>query len=130
MRDTKTIIYSFFKVHCDNRNHFNLIEKVTVDEAKQVMDMNVTGPIYLTSLCIERMKQLSTKSHIIAVSAFSGMLGVPFNSVHAASKFAIEGYFESIREEVSAHHNIRYMFIWLTGFILIAFSFGNAIVDF
>lgn len=84
------------------------------------MDVNIIGPIYLTSLCIERMKQLSAKSHIIAVSAFSGMLGVPFNSVHAASKFAIEGYFESIREELSAGDvNIRYVFICIIYLILI-----------
>jgi len=105
-----THIKIIFIVHCAGINHFKPIEKVTVDEAKQVMNVNVTGPIYLTSLCIDCMKQLSTKPHIITVSAFAGVLGIPFNSVYAASKFAIEGYFESIREEVSVGDKIiRYV---------------------
>ncbi|XP_066917206.1 retinol dehydrogenase 8-like isoform X2 [Clytia hemisphaerica] len=44
--------------------------------------------------------------HIVVVSSFSGIIGVPFNSIHSASKFAIEGYCESLRDEV-ARHNIR-----------------------
>ncbi|XP_066917198.1 3-ketodihydrosphingosine reductase-like isoform X1 [Clytia hemisphaerica] len=92
-------------VHCTSVNHYEAIEKITTEKARAVMDINVTGIINVTSMCLPRMKE-NASGHIVVVSSFSGIIGVPFNSIHSASKFAIEGYCESLRDEV-ARHNIR-----------------------
>lgn len=87
-------------VHCTGKNHFKPIETVTITEAKSTIITNMTGLINLTGKCLQHMKQTGC-GHIIAVSAFSGILGIPFNSIYSASRFALEGYFESLRQELS-----------------------------
>ncbi|XP_057314941.1 retinol dehydrogenase 8-like [Hydractinia symbiolongicarpus] len=53
----------------------------------------------LTSKVLPSMKNRQI-GHIVAVSAICGIIGFPFNSIYSASKFAVEGYCESLREEL------------------------------
>jgi dehydrogenase/reductase SDR family member 7B len=46
------------------------------------------------------------KNRIIWISSVQGLVGIPNRSSYAASKFAVQGYCESIRAELY-HHNIR-----------------------
>ena len=83
-------------VHCNSIDHFQSIERTTTSEARAVMDTNVSGVINVTSLCVPHMREASS-GHIIAISSFCG---IPFNSIYSASKCAVEGYCESIKEEL------------------------------
>ena len=38
--------------------------------------------------------------HIINISSFAGVLGLPFSGLYSASKFALEGVTESLRLEL------------------------------
>lgn len=85
-------------VHCNSVDHFQAIERTTTNEARAVMETNVSGVINVTSLCVPHMKS-ALSGHIMAISSFCG---IPFNSIYSASKCAVEGYCESIREELLA----------------------------
>ena len=42
----------------------------------------------------------SVKGHIVVISSFSGEFGVWYRSSYCASKFAVNGFYESLRMEL------------------------------
>lgn len=83
------------------------------------MDINVSGVINVTSLCVPHMRKASS-GHIIAVSSFCG---IPFNSIYSASKCAVEGYCESIKEELLAD-GVRLVFFLIRFFVFPVFVYS------
>ena len=69
-----------------------------VEKIKAVLATNVYGPINLTKKVIETWKK-DTFGHIVMISCVAGLIGIPFNSVYSASKFALEGFTEAIVSE-------------------------------
>lgn len=63
---------------------------------RQIMEINFFAPILLTNLL---QKYMVPEARIIAVSSMTGLLGFPLRSSYAASKHAINGYFESMQLE-------------------------------
>ena len=66
---------------------------------RQVMEVNFFGTINLTKAvgCVMK-KQQSGK--LVVVSSIMGKYGMPLYSTYSASKHALYGYFESLREEL------------------------------
>ncbi|XP_032383882.1 retinol dehydrogenase 8 [Etheostoma spectabile] len=62
---------------------------------KKVFETNFFGVIRMIKEVIPDMKKRKG-GHIIVVSSVMGLQGVVFNDVYAASKFAIEGFCESL----------------------------------
>ncbi|MCA1031662.1 oxidoreductase [Bacillus timonensis] len=74
-------------------------EEVTIEEFKQQFDTNFFGVIEVTQFVLPFMrKQKSGK--IINVSSISGLIGFPGLSPYVSSKYALEGFSESLRLEV------------------------------
>lgn len=71
---------------------------------RKVMDVNLYGCVYPTRHALKYMKKQNrvnkTKGHIVVFSSFSGEFGLPNRSAYCASKFAVSGFFESLRMEV------------------------------
>lgn len=66
---------------------------------RRIMEVNFFGAVALTKLVLPSM--LSRKSgHIVVVSSVVGKFGTPFRSSYAASKHALQGFFESLRAEL------------------------------
>ena len=68
---------------------------------------NVFGPIKL----IRKLLPVSKKSgtgHAITVSSIAGIAGGPFSSVYASTKFAIEGFMETVQIELYGYPKIKY----------------------
>ncbi len=74
-----------------------LFEEVDVNVLKTVMDVNFWGTVYCTKYAIPEL--LKTKGSIIGVSSIAGYKGLPGRSGYSASKFAMQGFLESIRIE-------------------------------
>jgi short-subunit dehydrogenase len=55
--------------------------------------------VRMTQLVIPKMRERGN-GKIIQVSSVGGLFALPFNSAYAASKFALEGYSESLRYEL------------------------------
>ncbi|WP_162418875.1 SDR family oxidoreductase [Cyclobacterium roseum] len=64
----------------------------------QVMDINFWGTVYATKFCMEEI--IRNKGAIIGVSSINGFRGTPARTAYTASKFAMNGFFESLRTEV------------------------------
>ncbi|NXP10915.1 RDH8 dehydrogenase, partial [Thinocorus orbignyianus] len=79
------------------------IECQTIDEMKTVMDTNFFGLVRLLKEILPDMKKRKS-GHIVIISSVMGIqgkvvlvwFGILFNDVYAASKFAVEGFCESL----------------------------------
>jgi short-subunit dehydrogenase len=65
---------------------------------KKVMDTNFYGTVYATKYCLPHI--LQSKGSIIGISSINGYRGTPARTAYTASKFAMQGFLESLRTEV------------------------------
>jgi NAD(P)-dependent dehydrogenase (short-subunit alcohol dehydrogenase family) len=66
---------------------------------EQVMRVNFLGTMYATYYALPHIKQ--TQGSLVAISSLTGKRGIPSYAVYGASKFAIQGLYESLRLELS-----------------------------
>ncbi|XP_077185419.1 retinol dehydrogenase 8 [Paroedura picta] len=71
------------------------VESLSIEDMKRVFETNFFGAIRMIKAVLPEMKRRQS-GHIVVISSTMGMQGVPFNDVYAASKFAIEGFCESL----------------------------------
>jgi len=74
-------------------------EDTTFDELYSQIDTNFFGAVRVMDAVLPIMKKQNS-GKVINVSSIGGLMSLPFNSAYAASKFAIEGYSESLRYEM------------------------------
>lgn len=78
--------------------------ELDVDDFRQQMEVNLTGPFMVTQAFAPLLgadRSLKGKpGRIVNISSVGGKLAAPFIGPYAASKFAIEGYSESLRREL------------------------------
>ena len=72
-----------------------ILECMTMDQIKQMFDVNFFGVVALIQAVLPRMKERQ-KGYIVNVSSVFGVTGGPFNDVYTASKFALGGITESL----------------------------------
>ena len=68
---------------------------------RKVMEVNFFGTINLTK-AVARQMQKQKSGKIVVVTSIMGKYGLPLYSTYAASKHALYGYFESLRQELYA----------------------------
>lgn len=66
---------------------------------EKVMDINFFGSVALTKAVLPSMIERQS-GHIIVTSSVMGKFGTRLRSSYAASKHALHGYFDSLRQEV------------------------------
>lgn len=74
-------------------------EMQVLDPFEAVMRVNYLGSLYTTHYALPHLKK--TQGRIVAISSMAGKTGVPFRSGYAASKFALAGFFETLRIELA-----------------------------
>ncbi|XP_069785568.1 dehydrogenase/reductase (SDR family) member 7Cb [Narcine bancroftii] len=69
---------------------------------KKIMDANYFGPISLTK---ELLPSMIARHHgqIVLVNSIQGKLGLPFRAAYAASKHALQAFFDCLRAEVTEY---------------------------
>jgi len=80
---------------------FGAIEETTEEQARAQMETNFFGPLWITQAAIPIMRKQGS-GHIIQVSSIGGIFAVPILGIYHASKFALEGFSESLANEVSS----------------------------
>jgi NAD(P)-dependent dehydrogenase (short-subunit alcohol dehydrogenase family) len=76
-------------------------EEVSDAELRDQFETNFFGAASLTRAILPQMRRQGF-GHIVMVSSISGRLGFPGVSSYAASKFALEGWTETLRYEMAA----------------------------
>ncbi|XP_016131393.1 retinol dehydrogenase 8-like isoform X1 [Sinocyclocheilus grahami] len=71
------------------------VESISMDDMKKVFETNFFGTVRMIKEVMPDMKKRRA-GHIIVMSSVMGLQGVVFNDVYTASKFAIEGFCESM----------------------------------
>ena len=89
---------------------FGSLEESNLDEIKQQFETNVFGVMRTTKAVIPTMRKQGN-GKIVNISSVGGMVGLlPFTTAYHASKFAIEGFTESLRQELT-EFNINVLLI-------------------
>ncbi len=76
----------------------SLFQNVDLTVLKQLMDVNFWGTVYCTKYAYSEI--LKSKGTIVGVSSIAGYRGLPGRTGYSASKFAMNGFMESIRTEL------------------------------
>jgi len=75
-----------------------LFSEVDLSVLKNLMDVNFWGAVYCTKYALPEI--LKTKGSIVGVSSIAGYRGLPGRTGYSASKFAMNGFMESLRTEL------------------------------
>ncbi|WP_240528953.1 oxidoreductase [Bacillus thuringiensis] len=75
------------------------VEEIPVDEYRKQFETNLFGAISITQLVLPYMRE-QRSGKIINISSISGQIGFPGLSPYVSSKYALEGWSESLRLEV------------------------------
>lgn len=67
---------------------------------RQIMDVNFFGAVALTKSVLPYLRQ-QRFGQLIVISSILGKIGTPQRSAYAASKHALQGFFDSLRAELA-----------------------------
>jgi len=76
---------------------------------RRVMEINFFGTINL-SKAVARVMQKQKSGKLVVVTSIMGKYGMPLYATYAASKHALYGYFESLRQELYAD-NVKVLIV-------------------
>lgn len=74
--------------------HVGTIENETVDDVRDVMEVNFFGVVQATKAALPHLR--ASGGRLITVTSVGGVIGQPFNEAYCAAKFAVEGFMESL----------------------------------
>jgi short-subunit dehydrogenase len=75
---------------------------------RKIMEINFLGAVYCTKYALPSI--LKNKGTIVGVSSTAGYRGLPGRSAYSASKFALQGWLESLRTEM-LHSGVHVMWV-------------------
>jgi NAD(P)-dependent dehydrogenase (short-subunit alcohol dehydrogenase family) len=84
-------------------------EEITPDDFRAQLGTNLFGPLNVTRAVLPVMRA-QRSGMVVTISSTAGLIGQEFCSAYAASKFALEGFMESLDPEV-APFGIRTMVV-------------------
>ncbi|MCX6498518.1 MAG: SDR family oxidoreductase [Arthrobacter sp.] len=77
-------------------------EVISPEQFRKQMDTNFFGPLNVTRAILPVMRAQRT-GHIMTISSTAGLAGVDFCSAYSASKFALEGWMETLHLDVEPY---------------------------
>lgn len=87
-------------IHAAGLNHFALLEHQSAEQIQNLVQLNVTTPMILTSALIEKLKS-QPEAKIVNVGSIYGSLGFAGYTSYCATKFAVRGFSEALRRELA-----------------------------
>lgn len=86
-------------VNCAGYGLAGAAEDTPVEEAKAQVETNFFGMFRVCRAVLPIMRR-QRGGYIVNISSIGGLIGIPFQSLYSASKFAVEGFTEALRAEV------------------------------
>ena len=78
---------------------FGAVEDLSIEELKAQFETNFFGAIRVMKAVLPTMRK-QRRGTIVNVSSVGGLVGIPLNSAYISSKFALEGFSESMQYEL------------------------------
>ena len=76
------------------------VEESDYADQEWLMGINFWGVVYGTQAFLPLLRK-SAQGHLVNISSVFGLIGVPTQSAYNASKFAVRGYTEALRQEMA-----------------------------
>ena len=76
------------------------VETMAYEDFEWLMNINFWGVVYGTKAFLPYLKKVE-QAHIVNVSSLFGLYSLPLQSAYNASKFAVRGFTESLKMELS-----------------------------
>jgi NAD(P)-dependent dehydrogenase (short-subunit alcohol dehydrogenase family) len=76
------------------------VEEASEGEIRQLFEVNVLAPLGLLRALLPQMRA-RRRGHLIMMSSVSGLVGWPALGLYSGTKFAVEGIFETLAQEVA-----------------------------
>src|SRR4051812_39418306 len=80
--------------------HFGMIEELTEDEVRSQLETNFFGALWVTQAALPIMRAQGS-GHLLQVSSLGGVTAFPAIGAYHASKWALEGFSQSLSQEVA-----------------------------
>jgi NAD(P)-dependent dehydrogenase (short-subunit alcohol dehydrogenase family) len=80
------------------------VESMSYEDFEWLMNINFWGVVYGTKAFLPHLKA-SGEGHIVNISSLFGLLSVPGQGTYNATKFAVRGFTEALREELDVTHS-------------------------
>ncbi len=77
-------------------------ETVSPEQYRSQMETNFFGPLNVTRAVLPVMRR-QRSGHVITITSTAGLVGVDFCSAYSASKFALEGWMETLRLDLEPY---------------------------
>jgi NAD(P)-dependent dehydrogenase (short-subunit alcohol dehydrogenase family) len=75
-------------------------EDTSIEEGKAQFETNFWGCVRVVNAVLPQMRGRG-RGRIVLLSSIGGVIGIPFQALYSASKFALEGYAESLGYEIA-----------------------------
>jgi len=82
------------------------LAEVSLEDMEWLLGINFWGVVHGCKFFLPLL-QRETDAHIVNLSSIFGLIGPPGQAAYAASKFAVRGFSESLREELQATSAIK-----------------------
>ncbi|XP_073494833.1 dehydrogenase/reductase SDR family member 7 isoform X1 [Phyllobates terribilis] len=92
-------------VNNGGRSQRSLFVDTGLDVYQGLMNLNYIGTVSITKHVLPHMIERK-RGKIITLSSITGLIGVPLSSGYAASKHALQGFFNCLRIELGAYPDI------------------------
>lgn len=80
---------------------FGFVEEVSESEARAQIETNVFGALWVTQAALPYLRE-QRSGHIVQVSSIGGISAFPNVGLYHASKWALEGFSQSLAQEVES----------------------------
>jgi NAD(P)-dependent dehydrogenase (short-subunit alcohol dehydrogenase family) len=77
-------------------------EEVSPEQVRAQLETNLFGPMNVTRAVLPVMRR-QRSGHVITITSLAGIVGVDFCSAYATSKFALEGWMETLHSDVEPY---------------------------
>ena len=85
------------------QGRFGALEEFSYEQIRQLIDLNFTSQAYLSRAVLPAMKKYGF-GHIVYIGSEAAVSGGKRGAIYSASKFALRGLAQSLREECSHNH--------------------------
>lgn len=83
--------------------YFGEVEQERLEDMRRIIDVNFWGTVCGTQAFLPHLIE-SGDGHIINMSSLFGLVAFPGQSAYSASKFAVRGFTDTLRQEMLATH--------------------------